>query len=137
MLSIYRPSCIKTILSHNNFQQNRINIIINKSIIEKICFYWVCPYSYLNKRNGGGGGKKIRYMLFKIVILLMLKVKKKTIWWNPFIDRKIKRTCALPLRDAYNILRDVFLIYVAINMIDLIQCKRVHVEQNFNRVSLV
>lgn len=67
----------------------------------------------------------------------MLKVKKKTIGWNPFIDRKIKRTCALPLRDAYNILRDVFLIYVAINMIDLIQCKRVHVEQNFNRVSLV
>lgn len=40
----------------------------------------MCPYSYLNKRNGGGGGKKIRYMLFKIVILLMLKVKKKILF---------------------------------------------------------
>lgn len=137
MLSIYRPSCIKTILSHNNFQQNRINIIINKSIIEKICFYWVCPYSYLNKRNGGGGARKLGTCYSKSLFFWCLKWKKNTIWWNPFIDRKIKRTCALPLRDAYNILRDVFLIYVAINMTDLIQCKRVHEEQNFNRVSLV
>lgn len=64
----------------------------------------------------------------------MLKVKKKILFDGIHLSTAKSKG---PARYHYATHITVFLIYVAINMIDLIQCKRVHVEQNFNRVSLV